>query len=181
MSQKCLNCGIENVSNMVYCSWCQTKLSLQKPEHLDSEQVAEERASGIRQKAIGYLRTFILIIIFILTIWFVINTAGVSIRDIVPKKVETKFWSAFLQLKNKFNYQEVLALESRQNPYRINGIVYSPNGSYIMVGNQFYCLNESIGKGKIVNISQDQVTIQNKEEAGVYQVGCMIESEEKLD
>ena len=163
MNIKCHKCGVENGGEVTTCVWCKSDLSLQVVEDLHPSDVAEDKKSEAGRKVIshliGYLgKSILMITIISCAIWLVVNKTGASTRIASFKRANANFL-------NSLNPQ----------PCKINGIVYSQDYSYIVVGNEIYCLNESICSGKIINISKDEVRIQGQEEEGVFRVGHMIQ------
>ncbi|MGD9015571.1 MAG: hypothetical protein PVI33_06075 [Candidatus Omnitrophota bacterium] len=164
MNIKCHKCGVENSGEVAICVWCKSDLSLQTVENLPPSDVVEikkpkrERKVSAR-KVTGYLsKTILIITILICATWLVANNTGASTKI-------ASFKRANANLLSSLNPQ----------PCKINGIVYSQDYSYIVVGNEIYCLNESICSGKIINISKDEVRIQGQEQEGVFRVGHMIQ------
>ena len=123
-----------------------------------------------KQKMIGFLIKSILITLAIfLTLYFLTATGIVrSIRS--PRIATRRIWTL---LRGSF-----LGGIAKISPgtYKINGIGYSMDNlpNYVIIDNNIYNLNDYIYGGKIINISQDEVTIQFQDKQEVYSVGQTI-------
>ena len=123
-----------------------------------------------KRKIIGLLIRSILITLAIFLTLHFLTTTGIVRRIRLPRIAQSRAWSLFRA--------NILGKVFRVLPknYRINGVGYSmghlPN--YVIIDNNIYNLNDYIHGGKIINISQDEVTIQFQDKQEVYQVGQTI-------
>ena len=108
-----------------------------------------------------------MIVVFV--IWYFMITSGVVKKIGLPKIAKPKIWSLF-----RGNFSKRI-LQIFPETYKIDGIGHSmDNPNYVIINNNIYYSNDFVGGGKIINISQDGVTIQFEDKVRVYRVGHMI-------
>ena len=123
-----------------------------------------------KQKILRFLIKFILIMIAISLALRFMTTTGIVRRIRLPRIAKPRIWTLF---KANFLGRMVKILPET---YKINGIGYSMGNSpnYVIIDNNIYNLTDDIYGGKIINISQDEVTMQFQDKQEVYRVGHTI-------
>ena len=186
MSLQCPNCGVKNADDAVYCIWCHKELSKQeskqesrdlkldqgnakKPEILDDSLKAE--VFPTKFKKIIRLIVLILILITLFTIWSRGNKATLSKVDNLFKKTRQKILGFF---KGGISPKVRFKIGSRSNSCKINGILYSDETPFVMIGGTIYYPDDSVCGGTILNISQNEVIIQLQDKQGIYRVGSIV-------
>ena len=120
-----------------------------------------------KQKIIASLIKSILITLAIFLTLHFLTTTGMVRRIRLPRIAQPRIWTLF-----RVNFLGRM-FKILPETYKINGIVYSMGQppDYVIIDGNIYSLNDDIYGGKIINITQDEVTIQFQDKQEVYRAG----------
>ena len=180
MSIKCPKCGVENADEAINCIWCHVKLSAQVCPDVNRGPAVDQKAdiqkgeiqdSSAKKKKIFRLITLILIMIVLFTIWLSMNRARVSKSGIPFKRSKQGILSL---LRSKIFPKKGLKITRGSNACKINGILYSDDNPFVIINDTIYFSNDSVCGGKIIDISENRITVQHQDKQEVYRVGNII-------
>ena len=136
---------------------------------------------GIYKKRewLNYLTKVILLVIAAFMIWHFIARIVAVNRIQLMKLIRPQIFKVNMIWDSlRGNFSEKIPKILKKQTYKVDGIAYSADDSesFVIINDNVYYPNEVVSGGKIVNISQDEVTIKFREKEVVYGVGDKIAS-----